>query len=354
MIATSAVMTTIATKIITAMLMLQSSELDFDVARLARTNKYVFIAYIGVLAATVILSIFLWTSGNKLQDAIKRTSEARTEEAKRGAEEARKQAADALKDAGVANKRAGELESANLILRDQVATLEKAASDALAEQQRVQTELEEQRGRTATLEKKASDALAAQQRVETALAEQQERAAKAEKDLEQEKQARVQVTEAVSPRLLELGSFSSNLHAFNDTQAIIEAVKGDETYSLAGQIARGLKQANWLVPPIQEASDMPEGIVIEINEASSEKTYNARDALIRELTANQAEVTFRLFRDTLPQNVVKVRIGRRPMNFFYLKKLEELIERETDPQRKKSLERARDMLRQQLEDRPNP
>jgi hypothetical protein len=103
------------------------------------------------------------------------------------------------------------LKKENLTLRTdldseagKVAGLQKAASDALAEQQRVQRQLSEQQGRTAVLEKTASDAQnalveqkgktaqlekaaanakATQQRVETDLAKQQELTAKALADL---------------------------------------------------------------------------------------------------------------------------------------------------------------------------
>jgi chromosome segregation ATPase len=85
-----------------------------------------------------------------------------------------------------------------------VAGLQKAASDAVAAQQRVQTQLSEQQGRTAilekaatdakaqlteqqgrtaSLEKTAADAKATQQRVETELSMQKERTATAERQL---------------------------------------------------------------------------------------------------------------------------------------------------------------------------
>jgi hypothetical protein len=146
------------------------------VSKAAAQNKWLFAVYMVLLLVVAFVSWLLWRSGNNLQDAIR-------DEARKDIAALNAVAETAKKDAAEANDRAENLEHDNLTLSGEVAGLQKAASDALAEQQRVQTQLEEQQGKTAALERAATDAKAAQQTIQTDLARQQERAAKAERSL---------------------------------------------------------------------------------------------------------------------------------------------------------------------------
>jgi len=155
-----------------------------------RAQRRLFAAYVIILVASALivalLTYLVWRAGNKYQDAVRGEANARIAEAGNSA-------AQANDSAQKANERAQKLESDNLTLRGQVATLETAAADA-------KKELVEQQGRTASLEKDAADAKAAQQRVETTLAEQQERAADAERKLKETEGVLTTLGYQTSPR----------------------------------------------------------------------------------------------------------------------------------------------------------
>jgi hypothetical protein len=119
---------------------------DSAIDAAARRNSKLFAAYIVVLLVTaIIIAVFTWLtwdSGNKLQDAIRNDANARIKEA--------------TKD---------------------IPTLQRAASDAKAAQQRVEIELDKQRERTAKAER---ELLEVQQRIELRkLSEEQQETLKA-------------------------------------------------------------------------------------------------------------------------------------------------------------------------------
>lgn len=123
------------------------------VEALTRQHNWIFAGYMVLLLAGLILTYFVWKSGNRVQQAIQDDASARIEEAKTAA--------------ATANERAGKLENDNLKLRGDLNT---------------------ESGKVAGLQKAAADAKAAQQRVEIDLAKQQERAAIAERSLLQLKE----------------------------------------------------------------------------------------------------------------------------------------------------------------------
>lgn len=115
-----------------------------------RQNSWLFAVYMLVIVVGAMLTFLLWMSGNRVQDAIVADANARIEEAK--------------STAAGANERSKTLENDNLKLRNDlnaqagsVAGLQKDASDAKAEQQRVQTDLAMQQEKTATAEKELAD-----------------------------------------------------------------------------------------------------------------------------------------------------------------------------------------------------
>ena len=151
-----------------------------------RRNGRVFIAYIAVLLLTaLIIAIFTWLtwdSGNKLQDAIRADAKARI--------------TDAMKD-------------------------------------------------LPALQKAASDAKAAQQQIETELAKQQARAATAERSL-------LELQERIKPRNLtdeQADAFTEALEVF--PRGIIDfgytSAGGDETFNFARQFLPLFKRAGWTV-----------------------------------------------------------------------------------------------------------
>jgi hypothetical protein len=142
------------------------------------------------------------------------------------------QIADTLKLAGDANERSKKLEHDNLSLRGQVATLETNASDAEKD--------------VAGLQKAAADAMAAQQRVETDLAKQQERAATAEKEL-------LELQERIKPRRLtdkQSTDFVNELKTLPNSAINLgyTAGGGDECFNFLKQLMPLFREAQWKTP----------------------------------------------------------------------------------------------------------
>lgn len=204
------------------------------IVRAQSTHNKIFVAYVVVLALTVVGTYFVWSSGNAAQRAIQDASNAETEVAKQKASEADARAGIAEESAGKANIRAGEIEKSNLDLRTQVANLEIQALDAKKD--------------VARLQKDATDAKAAQQKVETQLAAQQERAARAEQSLLelQEKVKWRSVSKWQKDRFIEITK--------NQKKGEVEimAKAGDpEAIAYANELMPMLQDAGWTVPPVE-------------------------------------------------------------------------------------------------------
>jgi hypothetical protein len=92
-----------------------------------RRSNIVFLGYIAFLVVTALgvayLTYLTWDAGNRLQEAVQSNADARILEAGQ-------KAAEAQKSASEADERSKTLEASNLILRGQVATLEKSSVDA--------------------------------------------------------------------------------------------------------------------------------------------------------------------------------------------------------------------------------
>jgi hypothetical protein len=367
---------------VTTMSTIQSAQSAVDKA--ATQNKLLFAVYMLLLLIVAFVSWLLWRSGNSLQDAIR-------DEARKDIVSANAVAETAKKDAAQANERAEKLENDNLTLRNdlntesgKVASLQKAASDALAEQQRVQTELEEQRGRTAILEKNASDALTAQQRVETALAEQQERAANAEQalvkiqeqarltesTLEEESRNRRGLEEWLRPRILPFtvsaGKTSIDpLRPFPNTQVAFEVVDDDEAKQFAGQIAASVEAAGWKVVRaviLPKGVGTRSGVTIESKrnipdpnrpDTMTTPLANAAHALSDLLEANKHDAVAYEVNLTwpagVPDTVMIIKVGLKPDTYFSTKDSlefwQKVLKEENNPQNKKRIESMIEMIK---------
>lgn len=125
-------------------------------------HNRVFTGYVLLLFLTVVGTYWVWSSGNKAQDAVQADANARILEAEAVA-------AKAQGEASIAKQKTQEIERDNLTLRGNVATLETQAANAQKD--------------VSALQKAATDAKTAQQKVEIELAKQQEIAATAERNL---------------------------------------------------------------------------------------------------------------------------------------------------------------------------
>lgn len=253
-----------------------------------RFHNRVFVGYVLLLLLTVFGTYWVWSSGNKVQDAVQADASARIEEAKKGA-------AIATQTASEANVRAGNLEHDNLILRSQVATLETDAAQAQKD--------------VASLQKAAADAKAAQQKVEIELAKQQERAATAEKDL-------ANLRRATEPRHFSPEQEATLIELLSGEPkgpVIIESLSGDEPMAFAQQIDRILTAARWLegrgkIDTFTIGGGGPVGAFINVRDANNVPPYATH--------IQQAFFTvgFQLIGEPAPnqQQPVKIFIGRRP------------------------------------------
>jgi hypothetical protein len=236
-----------------------SSSKEDPISAATRFHTLVFFLYVVILVLAAIFQWWVWSTNNRLQDAIRKDSDARIAEA----------AAATVK-----------LENENLILTGQISKLQIDASDAKAEQQRVQTALVQQEGKTAVLERAASDAKAAQQKVEKELAVQQERAAIAEKEL-------LDVKERLKPRHLTPTQQSSLFGLLKDEpkgEITMLCVAGDkESCDFVKDIANVLAAVGWkVIGPnpaliVTNTGGPPVGLVLSI--ANGVKDPHAATAL---------------------------------------------------------------------------
>ncbi len=208
-----------------------SSSKDDPVAAATRFHTGVFIAYVVILALAALFQWWVWSTGNRLQDAIRTNSDARIVEAK--AEGAK------------ANERAEKLEKGNLTLKGQVAGLETAASDAKAAQQRVETDLEKQKQVTARAEKDVAG-------LKKAAAEQQERAANAERAAAE---AKLELEDFRAPRSIQdIQSFSTEMKAFSGQKFSLGVAHDQEAFAFAIELRMTLAMGGWVLIPPQNSS----------------------------------------------------------------------------------------------------
>src|SRR5579859_2064881 len=126
MMASTAQTTTVTPKNTNAAPTIQSSD-DGTIKSAQALHNRIFVAYVMLLAITVLGTFLVWWSGNKAQDAIQSNANARIEEAK--------------SIASKADERSKDLEHDNLILRNDLNTeigkvsgLQKDAANAKAAQ----------------------------------------------------------------------------------------------------------------------------------------------------------------------------------------------------------------------------
>jgi hypothetical protein len=281
-----------------------------------RQHNWLFAGYLLILLAAAVLTWLVWRSGNRVQDLGRKEADARISESNAEAKRAGESAAQANERAGIANEAAGraneraeKLEGENLTLRGQVATLETVAVDA-------KKELAEQQGRTAILERAAVEAKAAQQRVETKLAEQQERAAKAELQL-------AELRRRLEPRSFDWGPFLKSLEG--QPKATVEVLyrQGDDAEGLAESLNMVLQIARWDVVsgPREITPEMRRDLLQSVNLLTPGVTLvlkNLKGVGPLEHSGSAADVLFTALFNGLGRHVNMVRDDSLPDNFVRL------------------------------------
>lgn len=205
--------------------------------------------FVVILGLTTLVGVWALTTGH----AVSQTQDAKL--------------ASALERAGKANERAGaayeraeDLESKNLTLRGQVATLETQAVNASKE--------------LAGLQKDAADSKAAQQKVEVDLAAQRKSAAILEKEAANAKRDLLELQERLKDRHLTAEQRSQLLEILraNPKGSIdVSCIAGSlEPCNFAGELVEVLKAAGWQVAFTRgflSLGGTPVGLIIEVKDA---------------------------------------------------------------------------------------
>jgi hypothetical protein len=152
------------------------------------------------------------------------------------------------------------------------------------------------------------------------------------KNLEQEKISRLEMEQAIAPRIMEQGESSRKLKAFSGIQVIIECVNDFEARRTAGQIACTLEMANWkLIKPypkvVPNDADFFDGVDIERNVGAlpkEDRSSEATNLLIEQLDDNKIQAMYHPASPNLPINTIRVKVGLKPITYFSNKKIDEI------------------------------
>ncbi len=204
-----------------------------------KAHNLIFAGYVLLLVLTAFGTYWVWSSGNRVQEAVQGDADARIEEAKRGASEA--------------NAKSDSLEKDNLVLRGQVATLESNASNA-------QKEL-------AGLQTKAADAIAAQQRVELELTQATSELRSKQTELEEAQRKTAEAQKGAAVAQLDLKKYVEEVAKRQQPRPIPEVFVinelkkarpgklliwyqegSNETYMFADHLRDTIAQGGWSVP----------------------------------------------------------------------------------------------------------
>lgn len=229
----------------------------------AKQNNLVFGIYVSLLVLLAIWTVVLWKSGNNLQEAIRANANARIEEAK------------AL--GSQANERANRLEQDNILLRT------------------------------------------AQQKVETDLANQRERAAIAERSLLelQEKLAWRSLNTKQQERIV------AKLKAFPRTPFQLRVFQEPEAIRFMNQIADILRSADWVQQPVVAAMLMTSkygdvgmtlssGIIVNIDTSRTAELDSAARALAAALDSEGVASEFKIITIQNQPERIHIAIGKKP------------------------------------------
>lgn len=232
------------------------STIQSAIDRAATFNKLLFVGYVILLLLTAAATVFLWMSGNRVQDEIRKDADARIATADSRAEEARRGAAEARAESDKAN--AGLAKSNEEIAR-LTAEAEKARAErAEADKQIAIAKADAARAKEgiANAEVRSLEASAEVSRLQVIVANAEQRRAEAELAL-------AEVRRKQAPRQLPTERFLEALRAslrtqrprtnFMQQRIIILYQREDiEAFAFATQIASALYVAGWKDIPAPE------------------------------------------------------------------------------------------------------
>lgn len=241
--------------------------------------------YIFSLAITLALSFALWRVSAKSGQIKDETLAKYKQDAQIQISNANATAALANDNAAIANKRAAELEV-------KAAETQLLAEDARADAAKAHEKTEELRKKNLTLESK----------------------------VEEERRSRMELEQAVSPRIMEQYKSSGALKTLTGVTAIISSIPDLESQKMARQLATTLSMAGWKYQfaPYDPKEVYSDGVVIEKNVGAIPKediAPKAAELLLSQLKINKIESRTMPATD-LPPNTIVVKIGFKPNTFF--------------------------------------
>jgi hypothetical protein len=183
--------------------------------------------------------------------------------------------------------------------------------------------------------------------------------ANANKATEELRKQNLELEAAVAPRSLEQGNSSTALKSFAGTKVVLSAIPEFEARRFMGQLVIMFQMAQWKME-MGPADQVMDGIEIEYvagmqrDPATGTVDFNfnaqikvAAQALIAELNKQKIEVrdspipvTFaERMRPGIPNDVIRVRVGAKPMTYFLEQRFPQLREgRERTERLKKEIE----------------
>jgi hypothetical protein len=221
---------------ITALVMMQSSDIPDLVERASSAHRWIALGYIASLLLAALFSYLLWASGNKVQDALRTDADARIAQVKSDGETAKRESGQKIAEL---NKQAEGLRS----------EAESARKDIAAAQVEVA---------------KASERAANAER-ETA---------RLNKIAEEERLARVKIEDRLRPRRLsqqQREAIRGAVSAFRGTEVHLTTVVSDSDGSqYAKDFEDVLSQARWHITSSAAGvfvAPLPVGVVIQVGDA---------------------------------------------------------------------------------------
>jgi hypothetical protein len=217
--------------IIAAILMMRSPDIPALVERVSSLHRWIAIAYIGSLLLAALFSYLLWSSGNKVQDALRAESDARIADAEARIAQVKAQGETAKSEADEKIAKSGE----------KIAELNRQSEEHKAE-------AESARRGIAVAQAEAAKA--------------NERAALANEKAETLKAESFALQRIIRPRrLYNNPDWVDPLKQFQGMQAVISVFPDSEAQVFAGSITSVLNQAGWM-PEIRVSASVPEGLAI--------------------------------------------------------------------------------------------
>lgn len=141
-----------------------------------------------------------------------------------------------------------------------------------------------------------------------------------ESKVEKERSSRMELEQAVSPRIMEQYKSSEALKVLTGVTAIITNTPDLESQRMAGQLAATLNMAGWKIKfsPYNPKDIYPDGVVIETNVGAILKedvSSKAAELLLTQLKTNKIE-SRTMPATGLPPNTMLIKVGFKPYTFF--------------------------------------